>query len=43
MNLFRQMLKQGVINKDEYNKIDTKMLEKYRPVFGTLFSEMPLT
>ena len=43
MNLFRQMLKQGVINKDEYNKIDTKMIEKSQPVFGTLFSEMPLT
>ena len=43
MNLFRQMLKQGVINKDEYNKIDIKMIEKYQPVFGTLFSEMPLT
>ena len=43
MNLFRQMLKQGVINKDEYNKIDTKMIEKYQPVFGTLSSEMPLT
>ena len=43
MNLFRQMLKQGVINKDEYNKIDTKMIEKYQPVFGTLFSEIPLT
>ena len=43
INLFRQLLKQGVINKDEYNKIDTKMIEKYQPVFGTLFSEMPLT
>ena len=43
MNLFRQMLKQGVIDKEEYNKIDTKMIEKYHPVFGTLFSEMPLT
>ena len=30
IHLFRQMLKQGVINKDEYNKIDTKMIEKYK-------------
>ena len=43
MNLFRQLLKQGVIDKEEYNKIDTKMIEKYRPVFGKLFSKMPLT
>ena len=43
MNLFRQLLKQGVIDKEEYNKIDTKMIEKYQPVFGTLFSEIPLT
>ena len=43
MNLFRQLLTQGVIDKEEYNKIDTKMIEKYQPVFGTLFSEIPLT
>ena len=43
MNLFRQLLKQGVIDKEEYNKVDTKMIEKYQPVFGTLFSEIPLT
>jgi len=43
MNLFRQLLKQGVIDKEEYNKIDTKMIEKYQPVFGTLFSEISLT
>ena len=43
MNLFRRLLKQGVIDKEEYNKIDTKMIEKYQPVFGTLFSEIPLT
>lgn len=43
MSLFRQMLKQGIISIDEYNVINTKMTEKYHPVFGTLFSEIPLT
>ena len=42
MNLFRQLLKQGVINKDEYNKIDTKMIEKYQPVKVSR-DDIPLT
>jgi len=33
------MLKAGVITEEQYAIIDTKMLEKYRPLLGTLFSE----
>ena len=43
MNMARRMLSQGLISEEEYCQIDTIFLEKYRPVFGTLFSAMPLT
>jgi len=29
----------GLLTEEEYAVIDTKLLEKYRPKFGTLFSE----
>ena len=43
MNMARRMLSQGLISEEEYCQIDTIFLEKYHPVFGTLFSAMPLT
>ena len=43
MHLVREMLKDGIISKEEYRQIDTIFLEKYKPVFGTLFSETDLT
>ena len=43
MNMAGRMLSQGLISEEEYCQIDTIFLEKYRPVFGTLFSTMPLT
>lgn len=43
MNMARRMLSQGLISEEEYCQIDTIFLEKYRPVFGTLFSATPLT
>ena len=39
MSLFRQMLRDGLLTKEEYSVIDTKMKEKYKPDFGILFSE----
>lgn len=38
MSLFRQMLKNGLLTREEYSVIDTKMQEKYKPDFGILFS-----
>lgn len=35
MNMFRTMLKNGLITEEQYAIIDTKMLEKYRPLLGT--------
>ncbi|MCD8111127.1 MAG: hypothetical protein LUE14_13780 [Clostridiales bacterium] len=43
MHLVRKMLSEGIISEDEYRQIDTIFLEKYRPVFGTLFSDIRLT
>ncbi len=43
MYLARKMLEEGIISEEEYRQIDTIFLEKYKPVFGTLFSDLPLT
>lgn len=40
MCMVRRMLEDGLISEEEYRQIDTIFLEKYRPVFGTLFSEI---
>lgn len=40
MSMVRWMLEKGLISEEEYRQIDTMFLEKYRPVFGTLFSEI---
>ncbi len=43
MSLVRQLKKNGAVTDEEYRKIDTIMLEKYRPILGTLLSGNPLT
>ena len=43
MHLARKMLDEGIISEEEYRQIDTIVLEKYKPVFGTLFSDISLT
>ncbi|MDD4511060.1 MAG: hypothetical protein PHY23_09190 [Oscillospiraceae bacterium] len=43
MSIARTMLKEGIISEEEYRRIDTIFFEKYRPVFGTLFSDISLT
>lgn len=40
MKLARNMMKQGLITADEYTVIDTIFTEKYKPILGTLFSEL---
>lgn len=39
MNMFQTMLKNGLITEEQYAIIDTKMREKYQPIFGALFPE----
>ena len=43
MSIARIMLKEGIVSEEEYRRIDTIFLEKYHPVFGTLFSDISLT
>lgn len=43
MSVVRKMLSEKIINADEYRQIDTIFREKYRPIFGTLFSDISLT
>lgn len=43
MNMFRSMLKKGLITEEQYTIINTNMLQKYQPLLGTLFAVQPLT
>ena len=43
MHIARKMLADGIISEEEYRRIDEIFLEKYNPVFGTLFSDILLT
>ena len=40
MSMVRRMLEKGLISEEEYRQIDTMFLEKYRPLFGALCSEI---
>ena len=35
MSAARQMLEKGLISEEEYKQFDTKMQQKYSPIFGT--------
>lgn len=43
MTIAKSMLVKNLITEEEYSIIDTKMLEKYRPVFGSLLAQTSLT
>lgn len=36
-SIVSKMLKEKIITEQEYKKIDTKLLEKYESIFGTLY------
>jgi hypothetical protein len=38
MQMFQMMLSHGLITSQEFTIMRVKMQEKYRPLFGTLFS-----
>lgn len=38
----KTMLKKGVTSEEEFTKIDTMLLEKYKPTLSTLLSGKPL-
>lgn len=43
MHIMRKMLSEGLVSLEEYRRVDKIFLEKYKPVFGTLFSDVALT
>lgn len=43
MSFVRRLKENGTISDNEYKQIDTIMLEKYKPILGTLLSGKPLT
>lgn len=43
MSLVHQLKNNGTVSDGEYKKIDAIMLEKYRPILGTLLSGNSLT
>ena len=42
LSIAKSMLEKGAISEEEYTQIDTILLEKYRPILGTLLSGNPL-
>ena len=40
ISMAKSMLEKGLITEEQYAIIDAKMLEKYRPLLGTLFAEL---
>ena len=43
MMIAKKMRSDGIITDEQYREIDTIFLQKYKPIFGTLFSDVPLT
>ncbi|MCI8710423.1 MAG: hypothetical protein HFG99_12840 [Dorea sp.] len=43
ISIAKSMLEKGIIDREVLAIIDTKLLEKYRPVSGTLLAGKPLT
>ena len=43
MHMVKKLFEDGAITEKEYRQIDTIFLEKYKPVFGALFSNISLT
>ncbi len=42
LSITKSMRKEELITKEEYNRIDTILLEKYQPTLGTLLAGKPL-
>lgn len=41
LSIAKSMLEKGVIDREVFTIIDTKLLEKYRPISGTLLAGKP--
>ena len=43
MGMMRRMLSEGLISSEEYAKVEQIFLEKYKPLIGSVYAEIPLT
>ena len=43
ISIAKSMLEKGIIDREVFTIIDTRLLEKYRPISATLLSGNPLT
>jgi len=42
LSVARSLLEEGAITEEEYSEIDTILLQKHRPILGTLLAGKPL-
>ena len=42
MNAAKKMFLEGIISEEDYHEFNTKMIEKYHPIFGVLFYDIEL-
>lgn len=42
LSVARALLEEGAISEEEYREIDTILLQKHRPILGTLLAGKPL-
>ena len=42
LSVARSLLEEGAITQEEYSEIDTILLQKHRPILGTLLAGKPL-
>ena len=43
MGMVRRMRSAGLISSEEYVKVEQIFLEKYKPLIGSVYAEIPLT
>jgi len=41
--MVRRMLSEGLISQAEYGQMEQIFLEKYKPLIGSIYAEIPLT
>ena len=43
MGMVRRMRSEGLISQEEYARVEQVFLEKYKPLIGSIYAEIPLT
>ena len=43
MGMVRRMLSAGLVSQAEYGQMEQIFLEKYKPLIGSIYAEIPLT